>query len=313
MTLIEPSVEIINEQDLYKKIELAGRICYKSESNITEKSSRKFFKNLCEHNHTAMLEHATLCFRLYNDNLYELCQKNKFLNCTVLNGVYYVSGNLRALNESGIYAILNCIWQYDKDLVYTDRFSPLPKYSKYDIGEVELIDYEDVLKLHKKDLIDYIDLRHLYTTMKFVCDRGVTHELVRHRLFSFAQESTRYVNYTKDKFGSGDIKFIKPFGFDTWNKETKEFFTNSLSAAENDYNCLIKFNNLTPQQARAVLPNAIKTEIIVTGNHNEWKHFFNLRSDGITGAPHPDMKYVADKAKELYYNQYTYIKELESK
>lgn len=310
MTLIEPTVEIISEPDVYKKIEMAGRTCYKSEPSLTSEYALKFVKNLCWNNHTAMLEHATLCFRLYNDHLYELCMENKFLNCTVLNEVYYVSGNIRALNESGIYALLDCMWQYDKNLVYTKTFSPLPTY---DGGAVELIDYMDVINSNMKDLIPNIDLRHFYTTMKFVCDRGVTHELVRHRLFSFAQESTRYVNYTKEKFGEGHIKFIKPANFEKWNGATQEFFQNSLSAAENDYNCLIKFCHLTPQQARAVLPNAVKTEIIVTGNYNEWRHFFNLRSDGTTGAPHPDMKVVADMAKDLYYSQYPFIEELEQK
>ena len=138
--------------------------------------------------------------------------------------------------------------------------------------------------------------------MRFTTDRGVSHELVRHRPFSFAQESTRYVNYSKEQFGGGDIKFIKPAGFDDWTLDMKQHFEMALREAEMVYNRLIA-DGATPQQARAVLPNAVKTEIVVTGNDAEWQHFFNLRSKGITGAPHPDMKIVADMALDLYMSQ----------
>ena len=129
-------------------------------------------------------------------------------------------------------------------------------------------------------------LEHVSITVKFVVDRGISHELVRHRLASFAQESTRYCNYSKDDFGS-EITFIIPeyldyksAGWNTW-KET-------MKACEDSYFKLLDIG-LTPQEARAVLPNSLKTEVVMTANLREWRHFFKLRALGTTGKPHPQM------------------------
>lgn len=129
-------------------------------------------------------------------------------------------------------------------------------------------------------------LEHASVTVKFVVDRGISHELVRHRLASFAQESTRYCNYSKDDFGS-EITFIIPeyldyksAGWNTW-KET-------MKACEDAYFKLLDIG-LTPQEARAVLPNSTKTEVVMTANLREWRHFFKLRALGTTGKPHPQM------------------------
>lgn len=129
-------------------------------------------------------------------------------------------------------------------------------------------------------------LEHVSVTVKFVVDRGISHELVRHRLASFAQESTRYCNYSKDDFGS-EITFIIPeyldyksAGWNTW-KET-------MKACEDAYFKMLDFG-LSPQQARAVLPNSLKTEVVMTANLREWRHFFKLRALGTTGKPHPQM------------------------
>ena len=129
-------------------------------------------------------------------------------------------------------------------------------------------------------------LEHVSVTVKFVVDRGISHELVRHRLASFAQESTRYCNYSKDDFGS-ELTFIIPeyldyksAGWNTW-KET-------MKACEDSYFKLLDIG-LTPQEARAVLPNSLKTEVVMTANLREWRHFFKLRALGTTGKPHPQM------------------------
>ena len=129
-------------------------------------------------------------------------------------------------------------------------------------------------------------LEHVSITVKFVVDRGISHELVRHRLASFAQESTRYCNYSKDDFGS-EITFIIPeyldyksAGWNTW-KET-------MKACEDSYFKLLDIG-LTPQEARAVLPNSLKTEVVMTANLREWRHFFKLRALGTTGKPHTQM------------------------
>lgn len=302
MRIIEPSVEIIKEQNPFKKIELAGRTCYKSETAITDDSAIAFYDRLVKSHHTAMLEHATFVFR--TDLLvYEAARGCHYLNATreyvdaKIGGKvmrFLVSGNLRAINESGIYALIKCLQREgpgEGKLAYLQAKEPFKDFVSETTHLINLSDIENLTP-------DEISA-HRYTTMRFTTDRGVSHELVRHRLFSFAQESTRYVNYSKDKFGGGDIKFIKPAGYDDWSMDMKQFFEGGLREVEQYYNRMVA-SGATAQQARALLPNAVKTEIVVTGNDAEWQHFFNLRSKGTTGAPHPDMKIVADMAFGLY-------------
>ncbi len=133
-------------------------------------------------------------------------------------------------------------------------------------------------------------LEHYGITVKFVTDRGVSHEIVRHRLASFAQESTRYCNYIKDKFGN-EISVIKPqelvkgsFEYIVWKKQCEQ--------AEKAYFKLID-NGVKPETARSVLPTSLKTTIVMTANVREWRHFLNLRAIGTTGKPHPDMQELA--------------------
>lgn len=132
-------------------------------------------------------------------------------------------------------------------------------------------------------------LEHASMTVKFIVDRGVSHELVRHRLFSFAQESTRYCNYSKDKFGK-EITVIRPI----WLKDdlARDLWETACENAQESYFKLLD-QGWSPQQARTVLPNSLKTEVVVTGNMREWRHFFRLRAAGETGAPHPQMEEVA--------------------
>lgn len=133
-------------------------------------------------------------------------------------------------------------------------------------------------------------LEHASVTVKFVVDRGISHELVRHRLASFAQESTRYCNYSKDDFGS-EITFIIPEYLE-YKSEGWNIWKESMKQAEDAYFKMLDFG-LSPQQARAVLPNSTKTEVVMTANLREWRHFFKLRAIGTTGKPHPQMLEVA--------------------
>lgn len=129
-------------------------------------------------------------------------------------------------------------------------------------------------------------LEHYNFSVLFTVDRGVSHELVRHRLASFAQESTRFCNYSKDGFRN-EITVIKP----CYLNEKSDAYTDWKSAmglAENNYFELLK-KGCTPQEARAVLPNSLKTDIVVTANLREWRHILKLRAEGITGKPHPQM------------------------
>ena len=129
-------------------------------------------------------------------------------------------------------------------------------------------------------------LEHEKISVKFIVDRGVSHELVRHRMASYAQESTRYCNYSKDKFGN-EITVIKPCFLDE-DTENYRIWKSSCEAAEKAYFAMLD-NDATPQEARSVLPNSLKTEICMTANLREWRHFFKLRALGITGKPHPQI------------------------
>ena len=129
-------------------------------------------------------------------------------------------------------------------------------------------------------------LEHCVISVKFIVDRGVSHELVRHRMASYAQESTRYCNYSKDKFGN-ELTFISPCFWSKCSREYEEWYA-AMNSAEDIYFELINWG-VTPEQARTVLPNSIKTEIVMTANLREWRHFFKLRAVGTTGKPHPQM------------------------
>lgn len=289
MKLIKPSVEYIPQEDLYKHIELCSRICYKSEDRITEDSAKKMVDGLIKSGHGAMLEHGTIYLtrqmrdkkkawewaKKYDDNPYSRCVAvlNGFMRPT---GIYHITTNLRVLVEN----------DWLKDLKYLSN--PNPDGS-----------------------CGYHARRY---TMKFICDRGVSHELVRHRVFSFAQESQRYCNYSKDKFNH-EITFIDP----SWNmllsgvyngidKFDGDYFNHALQDAEKYYFKLLDLG-WTPQQARSVLPNATKTEIVMTGFADDWRHFLLLRSKGVTGKPHPDMKYLADKVLDIFVEMHVFNRE----
>lgn len=140
-------------------------------------------------------------------------------------------------------------------------------------------------------------IEHISVTVKIVCDRGVSHELVRHRLASFSQESTRYCNYSKDGFDN-ELTFIEPC---FWKVGTPHGFEwiDVMQHAEEHYLRMIK-NGATPQEARTVLPNSLKTELIMTANLREWRHIFRERTQP---AAHPQMR-------EIMIPMFTKFKEL---
>ncbi len=138
-------------------------------------------------------------------------------------------------------------------------------------------------------------LEHCSITVKFVCDRGVTHEIVRHRIGAYSQESTRYCNYSGDKFGN-EITVIKPLFWDEESYSYKAWY-DACQFAEDAYFELLR-SGASPQEARSVLPNSLKTEIVVTYNIREWRHFFKLRCGK---AAHPQMREVAIMALKEFY------------
>ena len=135
-------------------------------------------------------------------------------------------------------------------------------------------------------------LEHSLLSVKFICDRGISHELVRHRMASFAQESTRYCNYSKDKFG-GELTFILPKYLQPGTKSFS-LWVKAMGDAEDAYMAMLD-EGLTAQEARGVLPNSLKTEIIMTANYREWRHFFILRAAEDTRRVHPQMKELAQR------------------
>lgn len=272
MKYIDTSYKIIEQQPgiqgMYKQIELAGRTCYKSENNITEDSAEKFVKMMIKSGHLAMLEHGTCYLQFKKSNNAEEDYYN--------NDPYDVRLNL-SLSPYTRYGIdyNNTGYSY-----YTTNLRVI----------VELLpdDWEDFLKKHWCEPTEYHEKR---VTVKFNCDRFTGESFLRHRVFSFARESTRYCNYSKDKFNN-EITFIEPF----WSKNDKaahEQMTSALKYAETYYFFLLN-EGWKPEQARVVLPCAILSPLVMTGFVSDWKHFFDLRAKGTTGKPHPQAKELAE-------------------
>ena len=307
MELINPSVEMINERDIYKRIELAGRTCYKSEDKIKEDSAKKFVKAMIKSNHTAMLEHASLVFQVDSYFIWDTIKRfnRRYLNMTEClypnrssqtNRRLLVSGNIRAINESKNRFLLKAMVDAGyEDAVYSYDKIELDKDYNADIKVVDIMSIENI---QNEEI-----LNHYYPSFRCITDRAVTHEMVRHRPASFAQESQRYVNYEK----KGGVEFIKPYWFDSASASEKISFKFSLQNSEGIYKELIE-SGLKPQEARGVLPNATKTEIVMTAPMYEWQHFLNLRYFGTTGTPHPDIKNIAS-----YIHNYLKEDELVSK
>lgn len=150
----------------------------------------------------------------------------------------------------------------------------------------------------------YSPLEHEKMTVIVTCDRGVTHEIVRHRIASYSQESTRYCNYSFSRENRMGIKFIDPIFWDKYSedpnvRELYKLWENHMDESEFVYNKMLELG-AKPQEARTVLPASLKTQIMITMNLREWRHFFNLRSLGTTGAPHPQMKEIADVILETF-------------
>ena len=153
-------------------------------------------------------------------------------------------------------------------------------------------------------ILDKININHLSVlehslfTVKIVCDRGVSHELVRHRIASYSQESTRYCNYSKDKFGK-ELTFVKPCFWAEDNFAYKAWL-NHCDNTERLYMLLRDCSN-SPEEIRSILPNSLKTEIVMSANLREWRHFFELR---LSKKAHPQMREVAKliliEAKKLF-------------
>lgn len=262
MKLVQQSVENLTPRtfdidSVYKVAEIAGRTAYKSEKNITTDSARLFCEKMKQLRHYAVLEHATI-YLLFSKLFVE---PNTFAR--IREFYTYNPFSRIALSSDGgtAYVTTNL-----RVLVENGRECDLNS----------LIPYPT--EFHVK--------RYTY---KVVTNRQVANEFVRHRVFSFLQESTRYCNYSSDKFDSS-LTFIEPWWFRDGEKaeereETKKYF-HLVEELYNDFKG-------TPQEKAQILPLALKTEMVVTGDKYAWEHFFDLRLRGTTGTPHPQMAELA--------------------
>ena len=318
MKVVNQSYQILNYSAGHEleHIERIGRLCYKSEDKITDdgESAKRFVKMLVDHNHLAMIEHASVAFRVtratYNELQYaahlfetytgQLCQL-RFSDVDILR--LTVSGNLRAWKE--LFDLSKEIKLDRLPRTMLSEFDSMPEiFNSEGFDRLIGIGTESSEKVSRDYFAEWMqrhsDTRetdmHCSVSVKFITDRGISHEIVRHRPASFAQESTRYVNYSKDKFGS-EIQVIDPFTaiqydskmitldkdlIETMHSNWKE----AMESAEEKYMSLITAG-ATPQIARSVLPNSTKTEIVMTANYAEWKHFFALRT---APAAHPQIR-----------------------
>ncbi len=291
MKILQPNFEIWAQPDgldaVYRQIERAGRVCYKSEQNTTETSARPFVERMIASEHFAMLEHGTVYLHSTDEAFIDRYERNRFSHVNRKGNEAFITTNMRVLAENK--------WLDDIEFI-----SPYTH------------DFERRITVH------------------FTTQVGVTREYNRHRANSMAEQSTRYCNYSKDKFG-GEISINMP----TWiaaeedvNK-VEDASRNTLitlcqqiiSNTDKDWTAIDNwlFANLAaeaaymnmiamghkPQEARVVLPLDINTELVHTGFVSDWKHFFDLRAIGTTGAPHPDAKVLAlplmEEFKKLGY------------
>lgn len=274
MKLIDSSFEILEQKPglngLYELITLAGYTCYKTEKEITSASAKNFINKLIQSGHGAMLEHGTVYMKMtWNSkdiNTEEQVAAIKYMKNPYSKVNFYHEEPLTSCSE-------------DRELM-----------NGYVTTNYRVLVENKWLK-DLKYVVDPTVYHEPRFTVRFICDRGVSHELVRHRVFSFAQESTRYCNYSSDKFGN-ELTFIQPSWWDSASDVVKSYFNKLIKQAEITYLDLLEYG-CTPQQARQVLPNAIKTEIVMTGFKSDWNHFFDLRAIGTTGKPHPDMEKLA--------------------
>lgn len=284
MRIIKPSFEIWDQEKglegVYKQIERAGRVCYKSEDKITETSAREFVERMIKSGHGAMLEAGTI----------------------------YLRYDFKAREDSNRVACN--LWSKYKENIYSKAVQAQPILGVLDGFVAITSNFRVLVENNWLDDLQYIceptEFHEKRYTVKFICDRGVSHEFVRHRVFSFAQESTRYCNYSKDKFNNC-ITYILPVwcknvNIEDYEKNPKLMYNANGILTDNEINFLCGLydtesrylklleNGWTPQQARAVLPNSLKTELVVTGFASDWEHFFKLRD---AGSAHPQARELA--------------------
>ena len=283
MKVIPASFQILEEldhQSLAVRIEACGRLCYKSEDKISEDSAEPFVKGIVKHGHNSVLEMAALTLRVEIDSESLVSQFlsviPKFIQFDRLEKkVLLITGTIRAFRELArdygkVKLIKAMAWHLAASypLFFFD-LAPKRGWLPQDGVNVTRLLRAEVDALPPELLV-----KHRYLAVRFITNRAVTHELVRHRPCSFLQESQRYCRYADDKFGN-ELTFIAPMFFAEGSKEYK-LWERAMLETEKIYLELLATSS--PQAARTVLPNSCKTEIIVFANLLEWLHIFRLRT-----------------------------------
>ena len=274
MELISQSHTIIDEPNPYKLIELAGRICWKSEDKILPDSDISFISKLVKMNHLSVIEHGYIAFKvsfttirdikltLRYHNFLDNIIDDTFITTSSTNS-FIVSANFRAWKEFfTIPGALN-----------SPGVKSIARYLNINYPEIfqHIDDLQDNAKpISAKDMTTDERTIHTVRSIKIVTDRGVSHEICRHRPMAISQESTRYVKY------DDNIKFILPIGWKDQPDDAQKRFVYFCDYCEQKYIELLNFG-WQPQQARAILPNSLKTELIITGTLRQWFHIFKLR------------------------------------
>lgn len=312
MKLIESKAEYLPQRSglegIYKQVELAGRTAYHSQNKITQDSAKDFIDKMIKSKHGATLEHGTVYLYL------EVNPENGF------NKVEYPLANFTAgYNWSDVVGSICARYRNNQ---YSKVVSDIEK-SKTNNGFDRVVrkyyitsNYRVIIENNWLDDLQFLcsptKSHEKRYTMRFTCSKAIANELVRHRKFSFLQESTRYVNYSKERHGSG-VTFIVPYWIDRNrmpNTEVEIAWLDAMKKAESTYLDMVDGivhkgvlvmpadERLSPQQARDVLPLATKTELVMTGFSSDWGLLMDLRLFEKTGKVHPDMLDLMQKAQK---------------
>lgn len=291
MKVISPSALIMSDLDsgvitLAQRIERCGRLCYKSEDKITEDSAKQFIAKIIENGHNSVMEMASLTLHVTSTPAaiaeFFMIIPKYFAVDWLDTGQILITGSIRAFRDLypfvGVSTLAGGMLQGLAGR-YPDFFPGMAFSGRY-ATTVHEVNPSELLMMS-----DHIIFRHRKVAVKFIINRAVSHEMVRHRPCSFLQESQRYCRYSDKKFGS-EVTFIKPCFFKEDSMEYVEWYR-AMNRAELNYLKLLETS--TPQAARTVLPNSTKTELITYASLDQWWHMFNLRT---SPAADPSMREV---------------------
>ncbi len=300
MKIIPPSCEILDYLDresLPVRIEHCGRICYKSEDRITHDSAIPFVAKMAEHGHSSVLEMGVVTLEVCADAKFAdelFLRQPKYLHISREGDRLLITASIRAwremlINHSDCSAVrAACALLNDRHPYFFSTILPEWGLTAVLGIAVRKVPLEELERMQPGLLA-----KHRHVAVKFIVNRAVTHELVRHRPCGFLQESQRYCRYSDDKFGS-EVTFIKPM---FWDEGSAEYalWRQAMEETERLYFKLLETS--TAQAARTVLPNSCKTEIIVYANLEQWRHIFKLRC---SKAAEPSMREVMIPLREEF-------------